>query len=645
MKKLIFLILFPLVITSCQQADRWTIESPSGKVTLTVALDESGQLNYRAFLHTGDTQAAALESSPLGIIRQDGNFAEGLSFESVTGPVTISDSYTLTSGKQKDISFEVTETALLFSNRDGEKMNLVVRVFDDGIAYRYHFPGETADTLQITQEYSGFNLPDEGRVWIHPYDTVTRYRPGYETFYENGIAIGTKAPEGKNGWAFPATFQCNDLWVLISEANLDGRYPASHLQPECSEGVYTLRFPEPEECFGQFQRLPHSSLPWSTPWRVAIIGDSPGTIIESNIITHLAEPSVIEDTGWIDPGRAAWSWWSDSPSPRLVSEQNRFTDLAVTMGWEYNLIDANWDQMTDGTVQNAIDYANDKGIGCLLWYNSGGPHNEVPEEPRDRMWDPEIRQKEMAMLEARGVKGIKVDFFQSDKQKVINQYIGIMEDAARHHLLVNFHGCTVPRGWRRTYPNLMTMEAVKGAEVYKFGSDFPGRAPDLNTIYPFTRNAIGPMDYTPVTFSDHNHPHLTTYAHEMALSVIFESGIQHMADKVEAYLGQPDYVQELLSRVPASWDETRYLGGLPGKEIMLARRNGDTWYLAGINGEDRAKTLSVPTDFLPENSRSITVIADGENDETFRKQTIDHTDSETFDIDLLPYGGFVAFVK
>jgi alpha-glucosidase len=644
MRKFIPLLLSCLLFWSCSDNNTWLVSSPDANLQVNIQLEEDGTLNYSASLLVDEEAVSALESSPLGLDREDAKFSSALKFVSASGPSLITDQYSLVTGKKKEIIYKANQFTLALESQEGQPLEIIFRVSNDGMAYRYYFPNESSEKHTIIKEYSAFNLPDEGKVWTLAYDTISDYAPAYETYFENTLDIGTPAPWNKNGWSFPSTFSTNGLWILITESNLDGSYPASHLEANCDDGIYKLRFPEQSECFGEFSNKPVSTLPWHSPWRLAIIGDNPGTILESTLVTDLADPSKIEDTSWIKPGRASWSWWSDSPSPRYVKEQNRFTDLAVEMGWEYNLMDANWNNMLDGKVEEAIDYANSKNIGAILWYNSGGAHNVVGEEPRDKMWDPEIREKEFQWMEDIGVKGIKVDFFQSDKQAIINQYLGILEDGAEHHVLLNFHGCTLPRGWRRTWPNMMTLESVAGAEVYKFGTKFAPLAPVLNTILPFTRNVAGAMDYTPVTFTDHTYPHLTTFAHELALSVVFESGILHMADKVEAYQSLPEYAKEFLRKVPTTWDDTKYIGGTPGDYVAIARKSGDVWYVAGISGSETARHLTITTDFLEEGSYTADLILDGDHDQEFLNQQLEIEAANQISMDVLPYGGFAGII-
>ena len=261
------------------------------------------------------------------------------------------------------------------------------------------------------------------------------------------------------------------------------------------------------------------------------------------------------------------------------------------MGWEYTLVDANWDIMRNGTVHALIAYAKSKGVGVLLWYNSGGPHNVVTERPRGLMDQRKVRRYEFERLARWGVKGVKIDFFQSDKQNVIALYHEILKDAADFKIMVNFHGCTLPRGWSRTYPHLMSMEAVRGAENYQFEPTFPALAPRHNSILPFTRNAVGPMDYTPVLLRNNVHPLVTTAAHEIALPVIFESGLLHFGGGPTSTGELEETPKEFLRKIPVSWDETRFLQGEPGSLVVLARRSGNTWYVAGIDGTGQARDL------------------------------------------------------
>ena len=336
---------------------------------------------------------------------------------------------------------------------------------------------------------------------------------------------------------------------------------------------------------------------------MAIIG-SLGDVVESTLVTDVSNPSQIADTSWIQPGVVSWIYWAYNHGSNDYSIIKKYVDMAATLHLPYVLIDAEWDQMNQlasnegKTIEDAIAYAKGKGVKPLIWYNSSIGWVDGAPTPKYRLNKPEDREKEFAWCEELGVAGVKIDFFSGDNQKNMDFCLDLLESAARHHLLVNFHGATIPRGWQRTWPNLMSTEGVYGAEWYNNVPTFTAKAAAHNATLPFTRNVIGPMDYTPCAFSDSQHPHITTHAHELALTVLFESGLQHLADKPESYLAQPQEIQDFLSHLPAVWDETRFVSGYPGESAVLARRNGNTWYIAGINGTDEQKELTLPTGIL-----------------------------------------------
>jgi hypothetical protein len=403
--------------------------------------------------------------------------------------------------------------------------------------------------------------------------------------------------------------------------------------------------PEETEANNIVPRKASSSLPWLTPWRVIIIGRDLATLVESNLVLKLNPPQAFSDVSWIRPGRASWSWWSDAASPRNFSTLKKFVDLAVTMGWEYSLVDANWDLMSGGNIEQLVDYANTRNIGIWMWYNSGGSHNSVTERPRDIMGDPVLRKEEFKKLASWGVKGVKVDFFQSDKQGIIRQYFDILKDAADNHIMVNFHGCTLPRGWNRTWPNLVSMEAVRGAECYGFDSLFTTKAPSHNATIPFTRNVVGSMDYTPVTFTDQRFPHSTTLGHELALSVVFESGILHFADRASAYLELPTVPKDFLKNLPVTWDESLLLAGDPGNYCVMARRKGETWYIAGINGTNEPRHLVLDLNRLKKEKLEGTMITDGPDGKSFKSSPFSIMITDPLHVGTLARGGFVAVLK
>jgi len=393
---------------------------------------------------------------------------------------------------------------------------------------------------------------------------------------------------------------------------------------------------------GYFEATSYAKLPFKTPWRIIIAGNDLSTVLESNLVTDLAPERRLEDVSWIRPGRAGWSWWYDNDSPKDYKKMLPFIDFASEMGWEYFLVDANWNMMKNGTIEELADYASKKGIGLLLWYNSGGKHNVVTEQPRDLMDKRDIRRKEFQRIHEMGVKGIKVDFFQSDKEEIIRQYIGILEDAAEFQILVNFHGCTLPRGWSRTYPNLVSTEPIRGAECYLFDATYPEKAPAHLATLPFTRGVVGPTDYTPGGFSDVKYPHQTSNGFEIALPVLIESGITHYVDAPWEYSKLPGFAVEMLKEIPVLWDEIKFLEGYPGKYAVLARRSGEKWYLAGINAQNQEQTVKIDISPLAENG-SLNIITDGAEKRSLVEKELVSEDG-IIELKMIPLGGFVGIV-
>lgn len=644
LKMAIMPLLLALMVSCSTTTSQWQLESPdhSIKVIVTKVRNQSdSRLYYSVYLNLGRNFVQIMEPSPLGILGEESRFVENLEFVSEEKQMNVEDQYMLLTGKKLKVTNNYNASAITFQNEEQKQIALEFRAYNNGIAFRYQLKGDAGDELTVTSEATGFDFMD-GNFWGHPYDTLSTYTPAYETYYEGPVKVGTEAPRNKNGWAFPILVESEGAWMMVSEAGFDEAYGASHLQPECDNGRYMIRFAEQGEAEGYYENSSVSALPFYTPWRFITIGESLHDIVETTLPTDLSAPSRIDDTSWIKPGRASWSWWSDNDSPQDYQRLVPFVDFAAEMGWEYFLVDANWNHMKNGSMEELATYALSKNVGLLLWYNSGGKHNVVTEEPRDLMYNPEARRTEFERISKLGIKGIKVDFFQSDKQEIIQQYIDILKDAADFKLLVNFHGCTIPKGWSRTWPNLVSTEAVRGEECYIFDSRFPEMAPYNMAILPFTRNAIGPVDYTPGGYSDNTYPHLTTYGFELALPVILESGIMHHADTPGRTLGLPPYAVDFLKKIPVVWEETKFLAGYPGKEVVIARKNGNSWYIAGINGEDLTKDINIDLSQLGIIPATIVMIVDGENPRDLQTTLVDPVEGK-LTLQLQPYGGFAGF--
>jgi alpha-glucosidase len=614
--------------------ERWALHSPDQGISLQIQFD-GGKLFYSA----GHRKRQAIAISPLGIVRDDEDFSDDLKFLSKTEN-TIDEAYELVVGKQLKCRNHANQLVLNFENYNKEHISVVFRAYNDGIAYRYEFHDTDDDEFTVLEEKSGFAFAKNTKAWIQPYDMNVRKKPCYETWYKDGVLLDTLS-DSPAGYAFPVLLNSGGLWMLVTEAGLDESYPATHLSNR-SNNLFTIRFPEKEEVTSDADPEPVSTLPWSTPWRAVVIGSSLSVIQETTLVTNLNPPVIAGDFSWVKPGRSSWSWWFAGQTPKDFDIQKAYVDFTAEMGWEYVLIDSGWPQMKGGTIEDLIAYANRKHVGIVLWYHSGVGREKDTLSYANVMAFPEERKKEFAKIRQWGAKGVKVDFFDSDKQPVIKRYFEILRDAAEAQIMVNFHGSTLPRGWERTYPHLVSMESVKGAEGAG-RQEFCDRAPSHNTILPFTRNAVGSMDYTPVTFTNKRQAiRRTTFGHELALSIVFESGVFHFADNMKSYQSLPDEVKGFLRQVPVAWDETRYLAGMPGDFDVVARRKGSDWYIAGINGQGIEQQLSFDLPFLQPDA-NMNLITDGVGPGTFLTTSM-QVNSEKNNITLIPNGGFVLFI-
>lgn len=609
-------------------AQRIRVESPNHKVSVGLYCAEGGD--------TGEWYlglAGMIPKISLGLVRSDQAFWKGLRFIRSERPVVIDEEYTVAHGKRSHCRNRGVEVTVLFENARGATLELVVRAYDDGLAFRYRFP-DGKDSLVITDERTAYTIAPGTTRWLE------KWNPANE-----GLYTEMNDDSVRQDWGYPALFHVpgTDHWFLIHEAGLDGTYCGSKLSNTVDGAVYKVTFPDQQDGRGIGASQPSIRLPWQSPWRVVIAGGL-SDIVASTLVEDVSPPSVLPGTDWVRPGIVSWNYWSHNHGTKDFKVVCAFTDLAARMNWPYTLFDWEWDVMGNGgTVEDAARYALSKGVRPLIWYNSGGPHTSVMSTPRDRMLTHESRVAEFRKLQQMGFAGVKVDFFESEKQDMIRYYLDILEDAAKAKMMVYFHGCLVPRGWSRTYPNLMTCEAVRGAEWYNNGPDFTLAAPAHNCTLPFTRNVVGPMDYTPVTFTNSQFPHVTSYGHELALSVVFESGLQHFADRPEGYDALPGEAREFLMTVPAAWDDTKLLEGYPGRDIVLARRRGDNWWIGGLNAGLGETTKKISCDFLPVGIKfKLTLIADGAHDKALQTtyQVVDNT-SEV-DVRLLRRGGFAA---
>ncbi|MBA8827433.1 hypothetical protein FHX42_004829 [Saccharopolyspora lacisalsi] len=579
------------------EPDSWTVTEPdrppNSQLGATVSLTADGAL--RISVRRGER--TVLEPSALGITTSDADFGRGLTFLSREDR-RVERNYTTPVGKRHRHHSTARQTRLSFRSENGGRMDLLIRVADDGVAYRYVLPEPDGEVV-VESESSSFRVPASSPAWMAPWGDH------YEKRW-SGTEVGD-APAGEYG--YPALLRVGrDDYVLLSESDVIDQYGATRLTLDGSTFEVTL--PDPQQT---------SAAPMVTPWRTMIIGDL-GQVVESDFVEDLAPSSRIEDTSWIEPGRVSWSWWSDHDSPGDLRTQRAYVDYAAEQGWEYALVDAGW---KPEWMPGLVDYARERGVRIIAWL----PWTEVDTEAE--------RAERLPRWKSWGIAGLKIDYMDSDSQEMMRWYDEVLKDTARLRMTVNFHGATIPHGVQREWPHVMTMEAVRGAEYYTFGEG-EGNTAAHNTVLPYTRNVIGSMDYTPVTFSTDERT--TSDGHELGLSVVYESGMQHFADSVESYRRHP-VAERFLAEVPAAWDETRFLGGHPGEGQIIARKHGADWFVGGIFAGS-AHEVTVPFEFLPGGRWRVELFRDGPNGLVTDTRTV--TRDSRITVGVADNGGFAA---
>ena len=609
------------------ETNAWSLTSPDGQCGISVLL-ENGNLSYEVS-RAGNL---VLEKSPLGLHRDDQDFEHGLVFDRAGKIESRREKYELFAGPQPRVNHLLKHRTLTFLNSNGVPIEIDLAASDEGVAFRYRFTGSHDVVRVIQSEQTGFKLPLNARGWLQPYHGAGPYTPAYEDFYFH-VSPGDLPPDSRQravGWAFPALFQVPEAstWVLLTESGTDGSYCACHLAPNSDGGLYRIAFPLADETTqgytNKFGPEPRYTLPWTMPWRVMVLGKSAGDISTETLVTDLAPPARIADTSWIKPGRASWAWWSYPDGPATAKLFDEFTDFAAKMGWEYTLFDAGW--WTPG-LKPIASHAESKGVAPLAWL------------PAADFYDAERRTKKLDEMVAAGIRGVKVDFWCSDRQEAMAAQQSLMREAAARKMVVDLHGCTIPRGWQRTWPNFLTCEAVLGCESYFYEPRYTQKAAELDTVLPFTRNAIGPMDLTPIACSPKKYPRLTTAAHQLAAALIFTSGLISYADQPEFFESLPPAARQVFRAAPARWDETKCLIGEPGNIAVFARRAGKSWFIAGINGTTNALPVDVDLSAF-KNYRHRLVIAEGA-DANMQVTTAPLKNSAEWQHEIPARGGFI----
>ncbi|MBC7586750.1 MAG: glycoside hydrolase family 97 catalytic domain-containing protein [Chitinophagaceae bacterium] len=637
-KKISVLIGLQLMFAMSFAQNNITISSPDKKIELSC--------NVATMLYSiSFNKEVVLKDSKLGIIREDENFTWGLKLIKSSPSILIKDNYTILTAKKKNITYSANKKVMETITASGKKMNIVFQVSNDGVAFKYEFPEQDNTLKKITAEVTSFHFLNGTKAWLQEKTEAQsgweHSNPSYEAHYKMDIATGTPSPS-KNGWVYPALFKSNDVWVLLSEAALGRTYCCTALKQQSPDNEYSIGFPQAEETIKDQPLNPESTLPWQTPWRIVAIGTLK-TIMESTLGTDLAFPAKKMDLNFIKPGKSSWSWIMKKDDSTIYRVQKNYVDYASSMQWQYCLLDANWDTLIGyDSVAILSAYAKQKNIGLLLWYNSAGAWNTVKYHPKDKLLTHESRVKEFARLQAMGIKGIKIDFFGGDGQSFINYYQDILEDAATYHLLVNFHGATLPRGWQRTYPNLMTTEAIYGFEMITFNQKDADIEPSHGIMAAMVRNVFDPMDFTPVClYKIPKKKRVTTQGYELATAVAYLSGIQHYAESPEGMTYVEPSVKACLKEIPSVWDEVKFIDGFPGKLFVVARRAGNKWFVAGLNGEAIAKNLELDLSFI---SKQITGTIFNDNLNSINNLTAARMDivaASKNNITLQPNGGFL----
>ena len=612
-------------------ADNFSVSSPNGSLVVTVS-DRGGRLSYTASLDG----VKVLEPSALGLKTSLADLTKDLSIlTSHLSPLT--SDYKMRGTKASSASYNANTLTVDVENKEGVKFSILFQVSNNDIAFRYQMPRQKINRreykrVRILAELSSFNFPDGTTTFISPQigpeSGWEQTKPSYEEGYSNDAPMTTPSQYG-HGYIFPALFHVQgvketgrqgvqdksssaksnvlnslnskNLWALVSETGVGGNYCGSHLSDYQSGMGYTVVYPDRGENNGYGTDYAAIPLPGETPWRTITVGNSLKPIAETTISYDVVEPRFEPSTDY-KPGRYTWSWLIGQDNSINYDDQVRFIDLASAMGFEYCLVDNWWDQnIGRERIAELSKYAQSKGVHLLMWYNSNGFWNDAPQTPRNCMNTAIAREKEMSWLESIGVKGIKVDFFGGDKQETMQLYEDILSDANRHGLQVVFHGCTVPRGWERMYPNFVASEAVLASENLFFGEGATiSEGFDL-TLHPFCRNATASMDWGGIimnkwmsTDNKSRHTRKTTDIFEMAAGIIMQTSVQCVAIQPNNLEELPQFELDFLRELPTTWEETRFIDGYPGKYVILARKatNG-RWYIAGLNALKEPLTLTL----------------------------------------------------
>ena len=594
-----FIVMAMLLGSSVASAENKQITSPDGKLVVTVA-DMDGRPSYSVSYDN----VLFLKPSPLGMIANIGDFSSGMSLEKNVSTNKIDETYELASIKKSKVHYVANEAVFSFTQQGKTIYDVIFRISNNDVAFKYKmYPqGETLSCV-VKQEVTGFVFPDGTTTFLCPQSKpmggFARTSPSYETSYTADDVAG------KNGWGEGYTFPClfrngDNGWVLVSETGVNGGYCASRLLGHKGR-VYTIGFPQEGEANGNGTVSPGIALPGETPWRTITVGKTLAPIVETTVPFDVVKP-LYQAKGEYTYGRGSWSWIIGMDGSTNYKEQLRYIDFSAAMGYQSVLVDALWDkQIGRDKIEELAKYGKNKGVALYLWYNSNGYWNDAPQTPRGIMDNAIARRKEMKWMQSIGIRGIKVDFFGGDKQMTMQLYEDILSDANEYGLLVIFHGCTLPRGWERMYPNFASSEAVLASENLHFSQGSCDNEAFNATLHPFIRNTVGSMDlggsalnkYYNADNAPRGSRRVTSDVYALATAVLFQSPVQHFALAPNNLTDSPSWAIDFMKEVPTTWDEVRFIDGYPGKYVILARRHGDKWYIAGVNAQKETLKLKV----------------------------------------------------
>lgn len=583
-------------------AENHTVKSPDSRLVVNIGCEEG-----KAFYTVDYDGKPMLVRSALGLVADYSDFSQGLAMGTLKteGPKRLT--YRMTRTKRSAVDHEVTEATVGFANGKRDSMTLHLHISNNDLAYRYELLRPKADNpkaVVIQREVSGFNFPAQTTTFLCPQITPMtgweRTKPSYEEEYTPDAPMNVKSQYGV-GYTFPCLFRVGQHgWVLVSEAGAASAYPGCRLSDYEEGKGYTIAFPQKGENNGLGSELAGIALPGTTPWRTITVGPSPAPIVETTIPFDVTEP-LYEPSQDYQPGRYTWSWliWQDNSTN--YDDQVKMIDLAATMGYESVLVDGLWDkQIGRERMEELSRYAQSKGVRLMLWYNSNGFENDAPQTPRQIMNNAIARKREMAWMQRIGVTGIKVDFFGGDKQQTMQLYEDILSDANDYGLQVIFHGATLPRGWERLYPNYVGSEAALASENVFFTDYHAKKEAFEMTMHPYSRNAVGSFDWGGIIMNKYlspdnksRHQRHTGDVFEMATGITNQISVNCVALYPNNLQDVPQWELDWLKQLPKSWDDVKFIDGYPTRYVVLARRSGDRWYVAGLNATDKPLKLTL----------------------------------------------------